>query len=411
MQDMVNNLTSIVRQRYMPSRYHGTLPAYALFVFLILPCGCYAQAPIPSSGALVIAGGTPVKLQLAQTISSAHAHRGDRVDFVVVEDVTVGGLPVIRAGSIAWGSVLKVKGKRFLGLGGKVIIKLDSVVLVTGDRVRLHARREFKGSSHTKLVAAEIILAGLIYMPAAPVFLFSHGRDSIVLKNTEVTAYIDGDSRMQSADLAKAEESVSKLNEIIAFLPPRVLDGQGREGDMVNLIFIAKEDDFQRIFALAGWVKVDKLKPSIFWHLMWQRKHYVKLPMETFYVFGRAQDYSYAMPDPAAIVTRRHHLRIWKTDYGMNGNPIWVGAATHDVAIKIEKRKLRINHRIDPNVDAEREFIAGNLTETHLVTQVEYLSSADPVFEAQTANGEAYHSDSRILLLDFSRGLAPTLRR
>jgi hypothetical protein len=260
-------------------------------------------------------------------------------------------------------------------------------------------------------VAAEIILAGLIYMPAAPVFLFSHGRDSIVLKNTEVTAYIDGDSRMQSADLAKAEESVSKLNEIIAFLPPRVLDGQGREGDMVNLIFIAKEDDFQRIFALAGWVKVDKLKPSIFWHLMWQRKHYVKLPMETFYVFGRAQDYSYAMPDPAAIVTRRHHLRIWKTDYGMNGNPIWVGAATHDVAIKIEKRKLRINHRIDPNVDAEREFIAGNLTETHLVTQVEYLSSADPVFEAQTANGEAYHSDSRILLLDFSRGLAPTLRR
>jgi len=226
-----------------------------------------------------------------------------------------------------------------------------------------------------------------------------------------VTAYIDGDSRMQSADLAKAEESVSKLNEIIAFLPPRVLDGQGREGDMVNLIFIAKEDDFQRIFALAGWVKVDKLKPSIFWHLMWQRKHYVKLPMETFYVFGRAQDYSYAMPDPAAIVTRRHHLRIWKTDYGMNGNPIWVGAATHDVAIKIEKRKLRINHRIDPNVDAEREFIAGNLTETHLVTQVEYLSSADPVFEAQTANGEAYHSDSRILLLDFSRGLAPTLRR
>jgi hypothetical protein len=275
----------------------------------------------------------------------------------------------------------------------------------------LHARREFKGSSHTKLVAAEIILAGLIYMPAAPVFLFSHGRDSIVLKNTEVTAYIDGDSRMQSADLAKAEESVSKLNEIIAFLPPRVLDGQGREGDMVNLIFIAKEDDFQRIFALAGWVKVDKLKPSIFWHLMWQRKHYVKLPMETFYVFGRAQDYSYAMPDPAAIVTRRHHLRIWKTDYGMNGNPIWVGAATHDVAIKIEKRKLRINHRIDPNVDAEREFIAGNLTETHLVTQVEYLSSADPVFEAQTANGEAYHSDSRILLLDFSRGLAPTLRR
>ena len=91
----------------------------------------------------------------------------------------------------------------------------------------------------------------------------------------------------------------------------------------------------------------------------------------------------------------------------MNGNPIWVGAATHDVAIKFEKRKLWAIHRIDPDVDAEREFIARNLTETHLVTRVEYVGSAVPVFQAQTASGEAYHSDSRMVLLDFSRGPAP----
>ena len=61
----------------------------------------------------------------------------------------------------------------------------------------------------------------------------------------------------------------------------------------------------------------------------------------------------------------------------------------------------------NPNVDAEREFIARNLTETLLVTRVEYVGSAFPVFQAQTASGEAYHSDSRMLLLDFSRGPAP----
>jgi hypothetical protein len=406
---MVNALISKVRRRHMRSGDHRTLSAYALFFFFLLPCGSFAQELLPSSAKLFIADGTPVKLQLAQTISSAHARNGDRLDFVVVEDVTVEGFPVIRAGTIARGSVIKVKRKRFLGLGGKVIIKLDSVKLVTGDKVRLRARREFRGSPRTKLMAAGMILAGLIYMPAAPVFLLSHGRDSTVLKSTEVTAYIDGDSRVQSAVLATAKENVSRVNEMTAFMPPRVLDGQGREGDMINLIFIAKEDEFQRVFALAGWIKVDKLNPAIIWHLLWQRKHYVKLPMATFYVFGRAQDYSYALPDPAAIVTRRHHLRIWKTGHAMNGSPLWVVSATHDVSIEIEKRKLRINHRIDPNVDAEREFIAGNLTETHLVTQVEYLSSAVPVFEAQTASGEAYHSDSRILLLDFSRGRAPTL--
>jgi acetyl-CoA carboxylase carboxyl transferase subunit alpha len=57
----------------------------------------------------------------------------------------------------------------------------------------------------------------------------------------------------------------------------------------------------------------------------------------------------------------------------------------------------------------QAEAIARNLTATHLVTQVEYLSSAVPVFQAQTASGEAYHSDSRMLLLDFSPGRVPTL--
>ena len=126
-------------------------------------------------------------------------------------------------------------------LGGKLIIRLDSVGLVTGDRVRLQARKEFKGGSHTKLMAEGMLLASIIYVPAAPAFLLSHGSDCTVLKGSEVTAYIDGDARVQSAELTKAKESDSRLKEMIALLPPRVLDGQGREGDMINFVFVAKE--------------------------------------------------------------------------------------------------------------------------------------------------------------------------
>ena len=122
--------------------------------------------------------------------------------------------------------------------------------------------------------------------------------------------------------------------------------------------------------------------------------------MARFYLFGRVQDYSYALPDPGAVVSRRHHLRIWKTDYTIDGTPIWAGAATHDVAIEIAKRGRLINHRIDPAVDAERDFVGTDLTNTSSVSRQEYLHSADPVFQAQTASGETYHSDSRILLLD-----------
>jgi hypothetical protein len=96
---MVNDSTGKVRRRPMPD--HRTLPAYVLLFFFFLPCGSFAQVLLPSSAQIVIADGTPVNLQLDQTISSAHARKEDRLDFLVTDDVTVGGFTVIRAGTIA----------------------------------------------------------------------------------------------------------------------------------------------------------------------------------------------------------------------------------------------------------------------------------------------------------------------
>src|SRR6185312_1378838 len=176
-------------------------------------------------------------------------------------------------------------------------------------------------------------------------------------------------------------------------LPPRVINGDGREGDMLNLVFVAQAEDLQQTFARAGWVKTDDWKPIFIWHLMRHRNHDAKLPMARLYLFGRVQDYSYALPDPHAIVTRRHHLRIWKTDYTMDGTPIWVGAASHDVAIVFAKGGHIVNHRIDPNVDAERDFVGSNLAGSLSISRRAYLQSMRPVLEAQTSSGDSYHSD------------------
>ena len=187
---------------------------------------------------------------------------------------------------------------RFLGIGGKVVIKLDSVELVTGNEVALRARKEIKGRSRTKLMVVEMIATGLLYLPAAPVFLLSHGHDSTVLKGTEIAAYINGDSLVRPVQLSETKDGVSELREMLHFLPPHTVDGQGREGDMLNLIFVARRDDLEVAFERAGWVKTGKSKPAILWHLLRQSTHYSKLPIATLYVFGRAQNCSYALPDP-----------------------------------------------------------------------------------------------------------------
>ena len=376
-------------------------PAYILLSTLLVPCvSAQEMSTVPAR--LTIPDGTPIQLQLAESVSSAHARVGDLLDFVVLRDVSVEGFTVIPAGTVASGSVTGVKGKRFLGIGGYVALKLNSVELVNGDRVRLRARMEVKARTRTKLMAAAMIATGLVFLPAAPVFPLTRGHDSTVLKSTEITAHIDGVTSVLSAGLQPSTESSSTLDGIMNYLPPRVFNGEGREGDMLNVVFVGQEGDLQKAFERAGWVKSDKIKLISVWHLLLHRTNDARLPMSRLYLFGRVQDYSYALPDPAAAVSRRHHIRIWKTDYTIDGTPVWAGSATHDIALEIAKRGHLIGHRIDPAVDAERDFVGIDLTNTSSVSRQEYLHSPAPVFQALTASGETYHSDSKILLLDLN---------
>src|SRR5271167_3097047 len=228
--------------------HHRTTPVYVLLLLFLLPQGLFAQDASASSSRLVIPDGTAIHLRLTQTLSSTHARAGDPLLFTVEKDVRVGDSTIIRAGSVAQGSITRVKHRRFLGIGGNVVFNLDSVELVNGETVCLRARREIKGISHTWRMIAEMAVASLVYLPATPVFLFSRGGPSTVLKNTQITAQIDGNVSVLSAELPKTGGTASGLNTMMDNLAPRVLDGEGREHDMVNLVFIAQDNDLQAAF-------------------------------------------------------------------------------------------------------------------------------------------------------------------
>jgi len=384
------------------SVYLGKIQAHILLAMLLAPFGpAQEMSSVPAR--ITIPDGTPVKLQLAESISSARAHVGDDVRLNVVRDVSLEGLTVIPAGTMARSSIAGIRGRRLLGIGGKVSLRIDPRQMVNGDQVELRGGKEVKGASRTKLMVGAMIVTGLIFLPATPVFLLTPGRQSTVVESTEITAQVDGDTPVLSAGLLCSQESASEVDQMMHFLPPRVFDAEGREGDMLNLVFVGQPADLQKAFASAGWVKTDRWRPVFVWHLLQHGTNDARLPMSRFNLFGRVQDYSYALPDPEAVVSRRHHLRIWKTDYTMDGTPIWVGAATHDLAIEIAKRGHLMSHRIDPDVDAERNFIGAELTSVSSVSRQEYLLRVDPVFGAQTASGETYYSDSRILFLDLQQ--------
>lgn len=151
--------------------------------------------------------GTPVRLRMSQTVSSASAHVNDRVQFEVLDEVKVGTVTVIPQGGIAWGTVTEAQPKRRMGRGGKLEIVMDSVRLTDGEKAPLRATKEAKGGSHTGAMTAGIVATGLIFFPAAPFFLFMHGKDITIPKGTEVPTFVDGNFHLDTSKFLQTEST------------------------------------------------------------------------------------------------------------------------------------------------------------------------------------------------------------
>lgn len=164
-----------------------------------------AEPPVTGSNftsakGFVLEDGTPVKMRINRTVSSADAHVGDTIDFEVLEDVSVNGTLVIPKGGLAFATVTEAQPKRRMARGGKLDINIDYVKLVSSERAALRAVKDLSGGGHTGAMVGGIVATSLVFFPAAPFFLFMHGKDISIPKGTEITAYVNGDMKL---DIAK----------------------------------------------------------------------------------------------------------------------------------------------------------------------------------------------------------------
>jgi len=189
-----------------------------LFVLLFVSFACaplVAQQPAPpavqaqptqtdftSAKGFVLEDETPVRLRLNRTISSADAHVGDTLDFEVLDDITLNGTLVIPKGGLAFATVTEAQAKRRMARGGKLDINIDYVKLVSGEKAALRAVKDVKGGGHTGGMVGGMVATSLVFFPAAPFFLFMHGKDISIPKGTEITAYLNGDMRLDIAKFA-----------------------------------------------------------------------------------------------------------------------------------------------------------------------------------------------------------------
>jgi hypothetical protein len=167
-------------------------------------------SPAPTSGS-VLQDGTPIKLRFGTTVSSQTAHVGDSVDLEVLEEVTVGSTVVIQKGATALASVTEAQSKRSMGRAGKLDINIDYVRLADGEKAALRAVKDVKGGGHQGAMTGAMVATSLIFFPAAPLFLFMHGKDISIPKGTEITAFVSGDMPIAMARFQPAGSPVGTL--------------------------------------------------------------------------------------------------------------------------------------------------------------------------------------------------------
>jgi len=191
-------------------------------------------------------------------------------------------------------------------------------------------------------------------------------------------------------------------NALFEKIPRRIGDKEGNPGDMVNFLILGDEDEMKKVFTTAGWVKVDAdVKATILAGAMasFSKESYLTMPMSPLYLFGRQQDYGWAHAEPITVVASRNHLRVWKAPFTVDGQMLWVGAATHDIGFEKDQRNNGLTHKIDPDIDLERDYVEKTLSSTGLVTEVTHFLPKNPLQEAKTATGGSFHSNGQVLVL------------
>ena len=192
---------------------------------LLAAAMAYSQTSTPKEGFL-LQDGTPIRLRLQRTISSADAQVNEQVDFEVLDEVKVNGAVIIPKGSVAWGTITAAQSKRRMARGGKLDLNIDAVRLGDGEKAALRAVRSGAGANHAGTMAGAMVATAIFVPLAAPLFLLMHGKDVSIPKGTEVTAYINGDVPLDVAkfdpkgvtpvkQVAEADRVVPELSTLV----------------------------------------------------------------------------------------------------------------------------------------------------------------------------------------------------
>jgi hypothetical protein len=192
----------------------------------------------------------------------------------------------------------------------------------------------------------------------------------------------------------------AELTKLAQTAPMRTATPGNVPSDPTNLMFLGSERQLIAAFGEAGWFEADSVNAKSALKVAQatlRQTGYGSAPMSTLMVGGRAPDLMFQKS--LDTFAKRHHLRVWKLQKTYQGQDVWVGAATHDIATENKKAGTKWTHRIDPHVDREREWVQTDLL--FVGTGVAYVNIDRPAAPKKLGNatGDTIVTDGKIAVV------------
>lgn len=213
---------------------------------------------------------------------------------------------------------------------------------------------------------------------------------------TEMTAELTGLAEDGPAFAGAAPAEIPEdLEEWLQNQPFIVKKPDGQTvSDIVNLALIGSREQLLMAFAAAGWSQPDRLNTRSF------VRAYKAYTSQAGYAEAPVSKLLYLRDEPDLIfqkslntIAKRHHVRIW--DAEINGQTIWLGAATQDTGIALSSRGTSFTHTIEPDLDLERHKVlrdlgfAGCIESTGYVEREAAIRTADARHPVESDGGAA----------------------
>ena len=193
----------------------------------------------------------------------------------------------------------------------------------------------------------------------------------------------------------------------------RSLTEVGVLGDPVNLALDGREADIHAAMTRAGWVRAEELTIRSSWGIVLSsvlRRPYPEAPVSSLFLFGQRQAFAYQQ-EVDGNASQRHHVRFWPVPDGWTlpgGFQVgWLAAATYDKAVGISLFTLQVTHRVDADIDIERDYVINTVRYVEPDVSLRVIADYSSAFTTRNGGGDVVRTDGSLPILDLSSLQAP----